>query len=291
MLVFLDFEATQFSNEIISIGCVMENGKFFSSLVRPKDIKHVTAFITELTGITREMLEDAPTSEEAFNHLYDFIRKHGDNTLPKYICYGNTDAGFLMATANRMTDVNAYTFVTSIAHTIKDYSPEVRKFFASAHNIGLRKVYNLVKSEEEVQKHDALEDAMMLAEVFYNLREKCSPEDRAIIEAMPKQPRPGKTKAPQMYLDWPDKKWDADTRGTADNWEICAKVSDHVKYFDNLETAALWAIKYLVRGHSPKNQRDINSIKKTITAHIQNGKTFCSFNWYSYDQKEKMNDC
>lgn len=35
MKYFVDFEATQFAGEIISIGCVREDGKTFYSLVAP----------------------------------------------------------------------------------------------------------------------------------------------------------------------------------------------------------------------------------------------------------------
>ena len=53
MRYFIDFEASQFAEEIISVGCVDESGRSFYSLVRPKKPKKVTDFITKLTGITR----------------------------------------------------------------------------------------------------------------------------------------------------------------------------------------------------------------------------------------------
>ena len=53
----LDFEATRFSNRIISIGCVAENGNTFYTLVKPVNKAKVDRFITELTGITNAMLE------------------------------------------------------------------------------------------------------------------------------------------------------------------------------------------------------------------------------------------
>ena len=54
MRFFVDFEATQFSNRIISIGCVAANGNTFSTLVKPGK-KKITKFITDLTGITNEI--------------------------------------------------------------------------------------------------------------------------------------------------------------------------------------------------------------------------------------------
>ena len=41
MNFYLDFEATRFTNRIISIGCVAGNGETFSTLVKPGDKKKV----------------------------------------------------------------------------------------------------------------------------------------------------------------------------------------------------------------------------------------------------------
>ena len=74
MKYFIDFEAMQFSNYIISVGCVREDGKEFYSLVHtPENTKkNVSKFITDLTGITTEMVSDAPSPEEVFNKFFDF---------------------------------------------------------------------------------------------------------------------------------------------------------------------------------------------------------------------------
>lgn len=67
MNFYIDFEATQFSEEIISIGCVSENDKMFYCLVKPSDPKKITKFITELTGISAEKVKDSGLSpDQAF---------------------------------------------------------------------------------------------------------------------------------------------------------------------------------------------------------------------------------
>lgn len=53
MNFYIDFEATQPGNEIISIGAVSDDGATFSCLVKPV-ASEITPFITELTGITVE---------------------------------------------------------------------------------------------------------------------------------------------------------------------------------------------------------------------------------------------
>lgn len=75
MKYFIDFEATEYSNEIISIGCVDENGREFYSLVQPHKIEKLTKFITDLTGITTEDLCNAPTANEAFSEFYNWLDK------------------------------------------------------------------------------------------------------------------------------------------------------------------------------------------------------------------------
>lgn len=65
MKYFIDFEATQFSMEIISVGCVREDGQTFYALVAPKEGK-ITPFITNLTGITAEMVKTAMTPDSVF---------------------------------------------------------------------------------------------------------------------------------------------------------------------------------------------------------------------------------
>ena len=71
MNYFIDFEAASPITEIISIGCVREDGKEFYSLVKPAEAI-VSEKITELTGITSAMLESAPSAIEVFTDFYNF---------------------------------------------------------------------------------------------------------------------------------------------------------------------------------------------------------------------------
>ena len=75
--VVLDFETTGFppNGEIIEIGCLeIVDGiidSSFSTLVKPR--KKISSKITKLTGITNEMVMDAPVIEDAILDLYSFI--------------------------------------------------------------------------------------------------------------------------------------------------------------------------------------------------------------------------
>lgn len=164
MKYFLDFEATQFSNEIIAIGCVNENNQTFYSLVKPK--KKITDFITSLTGITNEMLEDAPSSDKAFSAFYDWLNH---NEPAEFYCYGNCDIDFVKKNlyANTKT-FKAQAALSMIATNLTDYAINVRKHFGLVDCIGLVKVVayyrNLLTPFK--QRHNALEDALFLKEVY-----------------------------------------------------------------------------------------------------------------------------
>jgi DNA polymerase III epsilon subunit-like protein len=82
MKYFLDFEANQFSDRIISIGCIAENGNTYSTLVNPKE--PIAKFIINLTGINDELVSNAPNIEKAINDLYNFFIEKYYNT-PKVI--------------------------------------------------------------------------------------------------------------------------------------------------------------------------------------------------------------
>jgi DNA polymerase III epsilon subunit-like protein len=84
MRFYIDLEATRFSNRIISIGVVAENGKSYYSLVKPAGKVKVDKFITALTGITNEMVAAAPTADEVFNQVFDFIELNNNTFPPEY---------------------------------------------------------------------------------------------------------------------------------------------------------------------------------------------------------------
>ena len=285
---YLDFEATQFSNRIISIGCIAGNGNTFSTLVQPSDKKKVNKFITELTGITNEMLVDAPSADEAFIELYNFFVANSDGKEPVYYVYGNSDADFLRATARHMEDTLACVTAQAIAGNLIDYAAVVKKFFAAKSDMALRKVYMLIQAEQNlIQKHDALEDAKMLETVVAHLHDKCKPEDKDTILAMPSQPRPqtgNKKMAPEIFREWNKvsaSKWEARTLADENMWVV--KCTDNqtqqVKYFDSFNTAALWLIRYSARNVSPKKAEAVQKIENAIKAAYQNKKSRYGCTW------------
>lgn len=282
MNFYLDFEAARFSNRIISIGCVAGTGETFETLVNPGK-KKVDKFITELTGITNEMLADAPDADTAFLMLNKFIEENNDGEAPAYYVYGNSDAEFINFTLRHMTDTQACITAQAIAGNLIDYASVVKKFFVAKSDLALRKVYMLIQEQKDlVQKHDALEDARMLETVVAHLYDKCKPEDKETILAMPSQPRPrpGK-KAPTIFQTWNTQpKWEAETGADAEHWMLkCTdQHSGQSKYFNDFNTAALWVIKYIARNVSPKNADSVRKIEAALKSAPQTGK--CRYNCY-----------
>lgn len=282
MKFFIDFEALQYSEQIISIGCSSEEGNTFQTYVKPPKGEKVSKFITELTGITNETLVDAPTADEAFNLFFDFIINNSVSSRPEYFCYGDADKSFLNKTLKKMSDPRAITFVIALEKELVDYSSSVKKYFNTKNNIALRKVYILLKEEDTIQKHDALEDAQMLQEVAMNLINKCVPEDLETIKSIPSQKKPGgKNKAPEIFCSWNGSKEEADTLADETSWSVrCWSSDDGIKkYFDCWTTASLWVLKYACRNKSPKNEKHIKSAIGTIQNAIKNQTKAYGFWW------------
>lgn len=99
--VAIDVETTGLSplyNELIEISAIKYEGAkkldTFSTLIKPK--KEVSRTITNLTGITNKMLEDAPTIEKVMPELIEFI---GDNPIVAH--NANFDYSFLQNNSNK----------------------------------------------------------------------------------------------------------------------------------------------------------------------------------------------
>ena len=178
MRYFIDFEASQFAEEIISVGCVDESGRSFYSLVRPKKPKKVTDFITKLTGITRGEVLSAPEADEVFARFYDWLDK---SEALKFYCYGDCDRRFALNTVGAVTDFSAQTALSLIIANIVDFSVELRRHFKMKRSIGLAKAVSYYRGEEIVQRHNSLDDAVYLREVFFRSRseviDKCPFEE------------------------------------------------------------------------------------------------------------------
>ena len=163
MKYFIDFEATQFSNEIIEIGCIREDGAKFKSYVNAEN--KLTNFIINLTGITQEIIDNAPSSDTVFSFFYRWLQE--DNSNIEFYCYGNSDIDFVKKNLQKTKNFEAQAALSMIGMALNDYSQFVKKYFGLIKPIGLVKVLAHYRGVESIeQNHDALEDAKFLKEVY-----------------------------------------------------------------------------------------------------------------------------
>ncbi len=167
MNYFIDFEATQFSNGIISVGCVAENGSEFYTLVNTNH--KVTPFITNLTGITPEAVQEAPSQELVFELMFDWV--FSMHTIPHFYCYGNCDKDFVKNNFKECKSFKARTMLSYLYTDLQDYSSEVKIHFGLCKNIALKKVADYYRGKEEEQTHNSLEDAKLLKFVYDHIQE------------------------------------------------------------------------------------------------------------------------
>lgn len=166
MAFFIDFEATQFSEKIISVGCVNEYGFSYYSLVYSGK-EQITPFITNLTGITQEMYSNAPTVTEVFSELYDkiFSDKKDSDYTPIFYTWGNADLKFLRNSFFEARTKKSCMMIGYLLGSIQDYSNLFCKHYKIA-PLKLIKVYNLLIDKNKIQVHNALDDAVMLKNIY-----------------------------------------------------------------------------------------------------------------------------
>ena len=288
MKFYMDLEATQFSGRIISIGAVSETGEKFYSLVKPYKEK-VSDFITDLTGLTDKEVQSAPEPDLAFqmfstwmNEVYykANITKHFN---PEFYFYGKEDKTFLEHTKTHMSNINSIMIVEAIVAKYNDYSTAVRKHFNSNQDISLIKVFAFCQEEKNLrQKHNALEDAAMLAYISQNLEQKShNTEDLPKIAKTVIKPR---KYAPELYTSWMecknDVKWIVMTDADKNNYKYYATQGNNIQYFNTLEAAALWVMRFIAPGGSPKDPNVINKRAKKIKNSINNNNELYGIRWF-----------
>lgn len=178
MKYFIDFEATQFSNEIIAVGCVNEKGDTFYSLVKPES--KITSFITELTGITQEDVEAALEPNIVFSNMFDWILKDSANDKNEFYCYGNCDVKFIKTNFNKSTNFKAGAMLGFIRSSLIDYAPRVKAHYGLCTPINLGKIADHIRGYAVSQTHNALDDALLLKFVFEEV--ESTPTDFTCID-------------------------------------------------------------------------------------------------------------
>jgi DNA polymerase III epsilon subunit family exonuclease len=172
-LVIFDLETTGFSpysNEIIQIaalkiraGCLAE-GTFFSTFVRPEE--RVPWYITNITGITQDHVQDAPPVTEA---LMNFSRFVEENVI--LIAHNAVfDMGFIRESCTRhglpvrevsvmdSLDLSRKIWGTGVGHSLDDVMDRLQV------------------SPHDARRHDARGDVRILAEAVHRMWQQLTPD-------------------------------------------------------------------------------------------------------------------
>lgn len=164
MNFYIDFEATQPGNEIISIGAVSGDGATFSCLVKPV-ASEITPFITELTGITVEKVKYGVSIDQAIDDLWSWMLRHESAIAAWNVySYGNSDADFLKVSMKTTSTPGTLLRMSYLATILQDATTQINRYFNG--RISLIHAYNYIQTQATAQAHDALEDAKMLQVVF-----------------------------------------------------------------------------------------------------------------------------
>ena len=258
MKYFIDFEATQYTGEIISVGCVDENGREFYTLVKPHKMKKLTKFITELTGITTDDLQNSPTVDEAFSVFYDWLDK---SAQAEFYCYGYSDKEFVKHTSKYAATFYAQCGLGLISGNLVDFTQMVKSHFLIDRDIALIKVVEHYRKEPVTQSHNALEDALLLKEVYDNLK------NEVITECpFPDYQTANKVKAEE----------EAEEKSIS---RIEAVKGDTAMSFPSYKKAADWVMRSLIPRQTVVTDKTKSRVSNKIRRSIEKDELYFGFKW------------
>lgn len=155
--VVLDFETTGLragADRIIQIGAIKfkdhEQVETFNSFINPQ--RHISNFITRLTGISNEMVAVAPTIEKKIPELLEFI---GD--LPIVAHNASFDMGFLYA-------LDSIEGIEIPQYKVIDTVKLARKTITQTPNHKLTTLTKFLQLEHDA--HDAIGDCLATAAIY-----------------------------------------------------------------------------------------------------------------------------
>ena len=162
MKYYIDFEASEIEKKIISVGVLREDGEEFYSLVYSDD--PITPRIEEITGISQEEVDQAPSSKEVFEKLFDWCMEKED--LPEFVNYGDGDLDFVYNNFLSATTLKEAAMLSFLYMNMYDCSQELKDFFYVNKTISLEKLGKYFDHSMGEQNHNALDDAKLLKMVY-----------------------------------------------------------------------------------------------------------------------------
>lgn len=266
MNFFLDIEATQPENEIISIGIVADNGQKFYSLVKPS-FSELTPYVFELTHISQEDLAQANTIDHVLYDInYWLLQQNVDWINDNFYSYGE-DVLFFEATLPAIKDDFAFTIAAKIMAKLEDITKTVFKFFHGS--ISLINAYNYINSIKEEQLHNSLEDAVMLQAVVSHMQNNTPPSERPAIHGIGRKPG-------EITGRMPRGKFYASTG---------KKFKNEIE-FENIEEAIDWLVNTYVNSADRPNVHRKRIALKIMKA-LRSKTTYCNYYWRRVKEKKE----
>lgn len=197
-LVILDFETTGLSpnrgDRAIEIGAVLiSDGKViarFQQLMNPGC--RIDGFIESYTGITNQMLQDAPPCEEVMSNFADFIEDH-------HLVAHNAsfDKSFLDAELNRISRGYSGQFVCSML--------AARRIYQNSPDYKLGTLIRHLNMSVDGDFHRALFDAEMTAKLWLSMLDNLT--EKYDLSAIPFELIRSLTKTPKKSVDSFIQRW------------------------------------------------------------------------------------
>ena len=173
-ICFLDFEGTQFSHEMIAIGAVLATLDRKGNIKRYKDSfkifvkakNKIGNYVTNLTGITEEMLKEKGVSfYKAMNELRNYCGSAFKKC--KFMTFGNHDLKIINSSCSYNLDLPK-DIVSQIQHNYIDFTVLISEFVKDQNGnpYSLLNYCKLFNVREEGIAHEPDADAVNLAHLY-----------------------------------------------------------------------------------------------------------------------------
>ncbi|MGN1295416.1 MAG: exonuclease domain-containing protein [Bacilli bacterium] len=200
--VFLDFEGTQFSHEIIAVGAVKcklsPNGHIVHQKNYPtykayvKSLGPIGKIVTQITSITEETLRNGITLEQMFDDFLSFL-----NVDPKecvFFVFGSNDHKMIVDSISYSKPYNAM-IGYSICKNIIDYLAFISQYCKddNGNTYSLTSYLKLFGGTPFGVSHDPLNDAIDLMNLYrqvYISKEKLKEEYIKVLSHQRSLPQP-----------------------------------------------------------------------------------------------------
>ncbi len=174
-LVFIDFEGTQFTHEIIASGLIKckidDEGNIIETidnglLLYTKPRSQIGKIVTEMTSITEDFIKANGISwEETIEKISEYIGEDINDTL--FVCFGNNDLKMILESCRYSHPENAPIAKTWL-NSFFDYLSFLSQYIRDENNnnyslVNFLKLYNI---EPIGKSHNPLNDALDLRNLY-----------------------------------------------------------------------------------------------------------------------------